>query len=66
MLEYQPFTGPANPTRCIDLMEVYDGWYAHEYAIKDDSVRVSAMVYPTKAALIRALDSGSLKWTEWD
>lgn len=54
---------------CIDICESEDdgGWYAMEYDFgrKDNSTRVSRGVYPTKIALIRALDTGKHRWEKW-
>jgi hypothetical protein len=69
---YRIYTDPKNPkqsTGCIDLCDSEDdgGWYAHEYDFSraDNATRVSAKIYPTKAALIRALDTKHL-WGKWD
>jgi hypothetical protein len=55
---------------CIDLCESEDdgGWYAHQYDFTraDNATRVSVKIYPTKIALIRALDAGKHPWGKWD
>ena len=55
---------------CIDIVESEDdgGWYAMEYDFtrKDNATRVSRGVYPTKIALIRALDEKRHRWDRWD
>ena len=55
---------------CIDICKSQDhvGWYAMEYDFtrKDNATRVSRGIYPTKIALIRALDNGKHSWDRWD
>lgn len=54
---------------CIDICESEDdgGWYAMEYDFtrKDNATRVSRGIYPTKTALVRALDEGKHRWDRW-
>jgi len=54
---------------CIDLVESPDddGWYAQQYDFKrsDNATRTSAKIYPSRADLIAALDSGTHRWQKW-
>ncbi len=52
---------------CIDICESEDdgGWYAMEYDFIRKETRVSRGIYPTKIALIRALDESKHRWDRW-
>ena len=69
---YQITRHPTKPEAvgCIDLVQSDDdgGWYAHQYDFtrEDNATRISATIYPTKIALVRALDSDSHRWQRWD
>ena len=56
---------------CIDLVDSPDdgGWYAQEYDFTrtDNATRTSAKIYPTRDALVKALDAyGVHVWGKWD
>lgn len=57
------------PLGCVEMIESVDdgGWYAHEYDFTrtDSATRVSRRIYPTRAALVAALNSGKHKWERW-
>ena len=70
---YRIHTDPNNRKSaigCIDLCKSEDdgGWYAHEYDFTrdDNATRVSAKIYPHRAALVRDLDAyGVHVWDDW-
>lgn len=55
---------------CIDLVESPDddGWYAQEYNFlrRDNATRTSRKIYPTRSALVQALEDKSHRWAKWD
>lgn len=73
---YRIMTLPESPKEaigCIDLVESPDdgGWYAQEYDFRraDNATRTTKRIYPTRAALVRALDIGATgagaTWKHW-
>lgn len=70
---YRITRDPRNPRKgigCIDLCESPDdgGWYAQQYDFTraDNATRVSAKIYPSREALVRALDRSTHEWDKWD
>lgn len=54
-------------TGAIDLVYSPDegGWYAQEYCFVRKTDRVSKRLWPSKDALIAALDSGKHRFEKW-